>query len=78
MMLADAWLTLANVVNGDGGVVPQPVSEVAPRIRSRADAVGLSLPAWPDTSAYWRDQIRNKAKAAIDTCPSPSASPSPT
>ncbi len=78
MMLADAWLTLANVVNGDGGVVPQPVSEVAPRIRSRADAVGLTLPAWPDTSAYWRDQIRNKAKAAIDTCPSPSPSPSPT
>jgi hypothetical protein len=77
MMLADAWLALANVVNADGGTVPPVFTDVIPKVQTRAQAVGLTLPAWPDTSAYWRDQISAKEKAAIATCPSPSPSPSP-
>jgi hypothetical protein len=77
IMLADAWLALANVVNADGGVVPASFADVIPKVRTRADAVGLTLPAWADTSAYWAGQVRDKAKAAIATCPSPSPSPSP-
>ncbi len=76
MMLADAWLSLANVVNEDGGSVPTAFSEVIPKVQTRAQAVGLALPAWRDTSAYWRDQVHSKAKAAIATCPSPSPTPS--
>ena len=75
MMLADAWLALANVVNDQGGAVPRPVSEVAPKIRTRADAISMALPEWPNTSNYWRDQVTANAKAAIAACPSPAPSP---
>jgi hypothetical protein len=77
MMLADAWLALANVVNGNGGAVPAAFNDVIPKVQARAQAVGLTLPAWADTSAYWRDQVHAKEKAAIATCPSPSPSPTP-
>jgi hypothetical protein len=77
MMLSDAWLALANVVNDNGGTVPQAFNEAIPRVQTRATAVGLTLPAWSETSAYWRDQVHAKAKAAIATCPSPSPSPTP-
>ncbi len=76
MMLADAWLALANVVNADGGAVPATFEDVIPKVRTRADAVGLALPAWAETSAYWAGQVDDKAKAAIATCPSPSPSAS--
>ncbi len=76
MMLADAWLGLANVVNSDQGTVPAAFKDVVPKVRSRADAVGLNLPVWAETSAYWRDHVRIKAKAAIATCPSPAPVPS--
>lgn len=76
MMLADAWLALANVVNTAGGAVPTAFTDVIPKVRTRADAVGLALPAWPETSAYWAGQVHDKAKAAIATCPSPSPSAS--
>ena len=77
IMLADAWLALARVVNEDGGAVPASFADVIPKVQTRAAAVGLTLPAWADTSAYWADQVRTKAKAAIATCPTPSTSPSP-
>lgn len=77
MMLADAWLALANVVNEQGGTVPTAFNDVIPKIQKRAQAVGLTLPAWRDTSAYWSDQVHAKAKTAIATCPSPSPSASP-
>jgi len=78
MMLADAWLALANVINENGGAVPESFHDVIPKIQTRAQAVELALPPWADTSAYWRDQIHAKAKAAIATCPSPSPAASPT
>lgn len=78
MMLADAWLALADVVNDQGGSVPSSVANVEPKIRTRAAAVGLELPAWRNASAYWRDQVQAKAKADIATCPSPSPSAAPT
>lgn len=77
IMLADAWLSLANVVNDSAGVVPAAFTDVIPKVQSRAQAVGLTLPAWAETSAYWRDQVRDRAKAAVATCPSPSPGPSP-
>lgn len=76
MMLADAWLALANVINEDSGTVPASFNDVIPKIRTRAQAVDLALPTWADTSQYWRDQLHTKAKAAIATCPSPSPAPS--
>ncbi len=60
-----------------GGAVPTEFTDVIPKVRTRADAVGLALPAWAETSAYWAGQVRDKAKAAIATCPSPSPSTSP-
>jgi hypothetical protein len=77
MMLADAWLALANVINDGDGAVPGVFDDVIPKIRTRAQAVGLTLPAWPETSQYWRDRVHVKARAAIASCPSPSPSPSP-
>jgi hypothetical protein len=75
MMLADAWLTMANIVNEQNGTVPPAFNDMIPRVQSRAQSVGLTLPPWSETSAYWSDQIHAKAKAAIATCPSPSPSP---
>jgi hypothetical protein len=74
MMLSDAWLSLANVINDSGGQVPGILTDVIPKVQSRAQAVGLTLPSWADTSAYWRDQVHSQAKAALATCPSPSPS----
>jgi hypothetical protein len=77
MMLSDAWLALANIVNEDNGKVPPAFNDVIPKVQARAAAVNLTLPVWAQTSAYWRDQVHTKAKAAIATCPSPSPSPTP-
>jgi hypothetical protein len=77
IMLADAWLSLANVVNENGGAAPPEFAEVTPKIQSRAQAVGLALPAWADTSQYWRDQLDAKEKPIIQACPSPSPTHSP-
>ena len=78
LMLADAWLALADVVNDQAGKVPSSVANVEPKIQTRAAALGLELPSWRNTSAYWRDQVQVKAKAEIATCPSPSPSAAPT
>ena len=75
MMLSDAWLALANIVNEAGGTVPATFQDVIPKVQTRAAAVGLALPSWADTSAYWRDQVHAAAKTAVATCPSPSPTP---
>ena len=77
MMLADAWLALARVVNEQNGTVPASFSDVTAKVQSHAQTVGLTLPIWADTSAYWRDQVKAKAKEAIAACSTPSPSPSP-
>lgn len=77
LMLADAWLSLANVVNQNGGAVPAEFSDVVPKIQSRAQTVGLTLPQWADTSQYWRDQLDAKEKPIIQACASPSPTRSP-
>lgn len=76
-LLSQGWLDLASIVNDAGGTVPKDVTAAAPRIQTRATKLGLTLPAWADTSAYWRDQIANQGKAAVEACttPAPSASP---
>jgi hypothetical protein len=77
-LLAQAWLDLGMLVNDAGGKVAKDVSDAAPRIQTRATALGLTLPPWADTSAYWRDNLNKLARAAIETCPpAPSGSSSP-
>lgn len=75
MMLADAWLALANRVNDANGAVPAAFKDIIPKIQTGAQAVDLPLPPWSETSQYWRDQVHAKQKAAIATCPSPSPTP---
>lgn len=77
MMIADAWLALANVVNDGGGTVPAAFGEVIPKVQARAQTIGLTLPPWSETSAYWRDKVHAKAKTDVATCPSPSPSAAP-
>lgn len=77
-LLAQAWLNLANTVNaGPAGQPPKPVLEVAPKIQKRAAALGMSLPSYADTSAYWRDGLSTKGHEAAQSCAPPGASPSP-
>ncbi|HEX3672447.1 MAG TPA: hypothetical protein VHT92_12160 [Candidatus Cybelea sp.] len=75
MMIADAWLALANVVNEGGGTVPTAFGEVIPKVQVHAQTFGLTLPPWGETSAYWRDQVHAKAKEQVATCPSPTPTP---
>jgi hypothetical protein len=70
-MLAQAWLALAATVNDNNGTVPASIAEIIPKVRTRAAAVGLTLPAYPETSAYWRDQVTDVAKQAVAGCPTP-------
>lgn len=78
VMLADAWLDMANVINEGNGAVPSIFKDVIPKVQTRAAAIDLTLPGWADTSAYWRDGIREKAKALAATCPSPTPGRTPT
>ena len=78
VMLADAWLAMGNVINSQGGTVAPAFNGVIPKVQGRADAIGLTLPPWPQTSAYWRDQVAAKEKALVAACASPSPSPSTT
>ena len=79
-LLAQGWLDLAMIVNDAEGKVPKDVTDAAPRIQTRAATLGLTLPSWTDTSAYWRDNINKLARATIEACPTPvpSGNPSPT
>ncbi len=70
-MLAQAWLAIAATVNDNGGTVPKALTEVIPKVQTRAAAVGLTLPAYTETSAYWRDQVADQARQAVEICPTP-------
>jgi hypothetical protein len=74
MMLADAWLAMAKVINDANGAVPSLFADPIAKVRTRATTVGLALPAWSETSRYWRDNVAVEAKEAAATCPSPSPS----
>ncbi len=76
-LLAQAWLDLASIVNDNGGTVPTDVARTAPKIQTRAATLGLTLPAYPQTSGYWRDTIAAQTKTAVQACPTPSGSPVP-
>ena len=70
-MLAQAWLAIAATVNDNNGTVAKALLEVIPKVQTRAAAVGLTLPAYADTSAYWRDQVADQARQAVAICPTP-------
>jgi hypothetical protein len=75
-LVAQAWLDLASIVNGEGAV-SHDVAQVAPKVQARAAALGLTLPAYADASSYWRDTISAQAKTSIQACPTPSPTPEP-
>lgn len=75
-MLAQAWLALAATVNDNNGSVPKSVAEIVPKVQTRAAAVGLTLPTYPETSPHWRDQVADQAKQAVAGCPTPVPPPS--
>jgi hypothetical protein len=76
-LLAQAWLDLASIVASTGGTLPPDVAQVAPKVQTHAAALGLTLPAYADTSSYWRDTISAQAKTAIEACPTPKPTPEP-
>ncbi len=57
---------------------PQSIVEVIPKIQSRATALNLDLPDFPDATDYWARGIRQKADASVATCPVAAPSPMPT
>lgn len=74
MMLADAWLAMANVINENNGVVPPLFADTIVKVKTRAAAAGLALPPWSETSRYWSDTVAAAAKKEAATCPSPTPS----
>jgi hypothetical protein len=75
MMLADAWLAMANIINESNGTVPPLFNDTIVKVRTRAAAVGLTLPAWSETSRYWSDNVAAAAKKEAAICPSPARLP---
>lgn len=76
-LVADAYLKLAQAAT----LAPKPAALVAkllPQVQSLAAQSGVTLPAYSATTAYWASQYRDTAKQAIESCLSPSATPSPT
>ena len=82
-LLASAWFALAGSVLENGSAVPS-VAAVVPKVQTRAAKINFTLPAFADTSNYWVDTVKEKAKAALIACnlpvvtPSPSPTPIPT
>lgn len=71
-MVAQAWFDLATPANASGGPPTPDVIAVEPKVKERADALGLPLPALGDASAYWRTTVTEQAKqAAAANCPTP-------
>ena len=62
-------------VNDNNGTVAKALLEMIPKVQTRAAAVGLTLPAYADTSAYWRDQVADQARQAVAICPHAGAAP---
>jgi hypothetical protein len=75
-LVASAWFALAGNVNDSGTTAPT-IAQMAPKVQARAALIGLTLPAFADTSKYWLDQVAAATKAAIASCNLPEATPSP-
>jgi hypothetical protein len=82
-LLASGWFVLAGSVLENGSAIPS-VAAVIPKVQTRAAKIDFTLPAFADTSNYWVDTIKEKAKAALTACnlpvvtPTPSPTPIPT
>lgn len=71
-LLADAWYALATTVQNErGGTATEPpiIAVVIPKVRVRAAAQGLALPAFAEATQYWRDTKDS------GVAPCPNASP---
>jgi virginiamycin B lyase len=80
---ASGWFVLAGSVLENGSAVPS-VAAVIPKVQTRAAKIDFALPTFADTSNYWVDTTKEKAKAALIACnlpvvtPTPSPTPIPT
>jgi hypothetical protein len=76
LLLATAWLALANPINEAGdGVIPPAIAAVVAKIEPRAKSLDLTLPKFADTSDYWRKGVAADTKAALQKCPAPADQP---
>jgi hypothetical protein len=57
------------------------MAPVIPKVQARAAALNMTLPAYADTSAYWRDQFASAVSPAMQSCagtlPTPPPTPAP-
>ncbi|HET9028552.1 MAG TPA: hypothetical protein VFN49_00085 [Candidatus Aquilonibacter sp.] len=65
--VAHAWLLLVKADPEQTGRYPS-IQNVLPKAKTRAAALGLTLPTPADTSAYWLTQQQQAADEAIKTC----------
>lgn len=72
-LIASAWYAIALTQTGADWSTPPPmgplVREVIPKVQARARALGLTLPAFPVATEYWRNTIVSAAVGC--TPPSP-------
>ena len=82
-LLASGWFVLAGSVLELGSAAPS-ITAVIPKVQTRAAKIDFTLPTFADTSNYWVDTTKEKAKAALIACnlpvvtPTPSPTPIPT
>jgi hypothetical protein len=80
-LVAQAWLAVAATINDANGSIPVIMAPVIPKVQERAAALNMTLPAYADTSAYWRDQFANAVTPAMQSCagtlPTPPPTPAP-
>jgi hypothetical protein len=80
-LVAQAWLAVAATINDANGTIPVIMAPVIPKVQARAAALNMTLPAYADTSAYWRDQFANAVTPAMQLCagklPTPPPTPTP-
>ncbi len=65
--MAGAWLEVAQGVPATGEV-PQLLAPIVPLIRARAAQVKLALPAFADTSNYWKTTVQAQGRTALARC----------
>lgn len=69
--VAQAWLDLVTASPNGMTASTKLVQELTPKIKSRAVAVHLTLPAPAETSNYWMTQVQAAGRTAAQACPPP-------
>ncbi len=69
--VAQAWPDLVTATPEGMTTPTKLVTELTPKIKSRAVAVSLTLPVPADTSNYWMTQVQAAGRTAAQACPTP-------